>query len=185
MMQVTKLVAIHISARGISNLIEKWVKTKFVADIPRKNKCKSLIKCGVIFAINKVLLKNPFLTATKIKIELVLTASTRTINRYIGMLGWRKLNTKYCQIVSPVNRLKRFNYCCMCKIHNEQYDDVIYIDECTVELKTTTYKTGINNLLNYLERMEGKSANLNIIKKDCHPWSCLNESCTVKTSRMF
>ena len=56
------------------------------------------------------------------------------------MPGWRKVNTKYCQIVSPVNRFKRFIYCCMCEIHKEKYDDVIDIDECTVELKTTTYK---------------------------------------------
>ena len=55
----------------------KVLKTKSVADIPRKNKCKSLIKCADIFPINKVLLKNPFLTATKIKTELVLTASTK------------------------------------------------------------------------------------------------------------
>ena len=45
----------------------------------------------------------------------------RTINRYIKKLGWRKVNTKYCQIVSPC-------------------DDVIDVDECTVELRTTTYK---------------------------------------------
>ena len=45
-----------------------------------------------------------------------LTASTRTINRYISQLGWRRVNTKYCQIMSPVNRLKRFIYYCMCYI---------------------------------------------------------------------
>ena len=57
------------------------------------------------------------------------------------MLCWRKVNTKYyCQIVSPINRLKRFILCSMVKINNEDYDDVIDIDECTVELRTTTYK---------------------------------------------
>ena len=28
----------------------------------------------------------------------------------------------------------------MCKINNEQYNDVIDVDECTVELRITTYK---------------------------------------------
>ena len=72
------------------------------------------------------------------------------------MLGWRKVNTKYCQIVSPVNRLKRFIYCSMCKINNEQYDDVIDIDECTVELRTTTYKNWNKPSSNLLRANGGK-----------------------------
>ena len=43
------------------------------------------------------------------------------------------MNTKYCQIVSPINSLKRFIFCCMAKLNNDQYDDVIDIDECTVD----------------------------------------------------
>ena len=65
---------------------------------------------------------------------------TQTICRYINMRGWRKVNTKYCQIVSQINRLKRFIFCSMVKLNNEDYDDAIDIDECTVELRTTTYK---------------------------------------------
>ena len=72
------------------------------------------------------------------KLWIVLTASTRTINRYISQIGWRKVNTKYCQIVSPVNRLKRFIYYCMAKLNNDNYEDVIDIDECTVELRNAT-----------------------------------------------
>ena len=74
------------------------------------------------------------------KLWIVLTASTRTINRYISQLGWRRVNTKYCQIVSPVNRLKRFIYCCMAKLNNDNYEDVIDIKESTVELRNVTYK---------------------------------------------
>ena len=62
------------------------------------------------------------------------------------MLGWRQVNTKYCQIVSSINRLKRFIFCSMVKINNEDYDNVIGIDECTVELRTTTYKIGISHI---------------------------------------
>ena len=55
-----------------------------------------------------------------------------------SQLGWRRVNTKYCQIVSPVNRLKRFIYYCMAKLNNDNYEDVIDIDECTVELRNAT-----------------------------------------------
>ena len=113
---------IFISERGVRQIINKWDQTKSVADLPRNNKFKCLISVAGILAINKALLKNPFLTCKKIKTELVLTASTRTINRCINKLGWRKVDTKFCQIDSLIiNRLKRFIYCSVCKINNEQY----------------------------------------------------------------
>ena len=47
----------------------------------------------------------------------------------------------------------------MCKIHDEQYDDVIDIDECTVELRTTTYKNWNKQSAELLRAHGGKSAN--------------------------
>ena len=61
-------------------------------------------------AINEALLQNPFLTSKKIKLDLCLIASTRTICKCINKLGWRKVSTKYCRIVSPINKIKRFIY---------------------------------------------------------------------------
>ena len=72
------------------------------------------------------------------------------------MLGWRKVNTKYCQMVNPVNRVKRFIFCCMSKLHNEQFDDVIDIDECTVELRQFTYKNWNKPSANLLRAHGGK-----------------------------
>ena len=40
--------------------------------------------------------------------------------------------------MSPVNRLKRFIYYCMAKLNIDNYEDVIDIDECTVELRNAT-----------------------------------------------
>jgi len=77
------------------------------------------------------LLKDPCLTARKIKAKLFLAASPRTIRRCIRKLGWKKIQTRYCQIVSPINRIKRFVYASMAKINNENFSDVIDVDECT------------------------------------------------------
>ena len=44
---------------------------------------------------------------------------------------------KNCQIVTPVNRLKRFIYACYYKKYKETYEDVIDGDETTVELRQT------------------------------------------------
>ena len=50
-------------------------------------------------------------------------------------MGWRHTLTKYCQIIRPVNRLKRFIYASLSKRFGEDYDDAIFVDECTVELR--------------------------------------------------
>ena len=96
-----------------------------------------------LLAINKAFLKNPFLTRSKLKLDLNLLASHRTISKAIRNLGWRKVSTKYCQIVEPRNRVKRFIYCCFSKYYGEKYEDTIDADETTVELRycaSTNYK---------------------------------------------
>ena len=64
-----------------------------------------------------------------------MVASGRTISRAISRLGWRKVATKYCQIVEPRNRVKRFIYACFCKKYHEKFDDAIDVDETTVEVR--------------------------------------------------
>ena len=86
--------------------------------------------------------------------KLNLVAATKTVRNNIQTLGWRKVNSKYCQIVSPVNRLKRFVYACCCKIYNETYDDVLVIDETTVEIRLASYKNW-NKTSTGLLRAEG------------------------------
>ena len=64
-------------------------------------------------------------------------ASKITFKRYCNRLGWHKNQSKYCQIVTPINRLKCFIYACYCKKYKETYDDVIDGDETLVELRVT------------------------------------------------
>ena len=121
-----------------------------VGDMPRNNSAKLLITKRGLLAINKALLQNPFITRTKLKQDLQLVASVRTISKAIKLLGWRKVLTKYCQIVEPRNRVKRFIYCGFCKTYGENFDDTIDVDETTVELrfcKNTNYIKSKSSLL--------------------------------------
>ena len=106
-----------------------------MGDLKRPNTDKILISNNGLLAINAALLKNPFLTRTKIKNDLQLIASNSTIGRAIQKLGWRKVRTQYCQIVSPTNRIKRFIYCCLSKLYQDNYDDTIDADETSVEVR--------------------------------------------------
>ena len=126
--------------KSVRNIVKKWEKSCSVGDKPRPNKDKLLISNTGILNINNALLNDTCLTAGKIKKRLFLTASQQTIRRCIRKLGWRKIQTKYSQIVSTINRIKRFVYASMAKINNENFDDVIDVDECTVEMREFSAK---------------------------------------------
>ena len=89
-------------------------------------------------AINKALIEIPFQTRSKLKADLNLLAKPRTIGEAIRRLGWRSVPTKYCQIVEPRNRVKRFIHCCLCKMYNEKFDNTIVADETTIEIRFCT-----------------------------------------------
>ena len=97
------------------DIIKKWKTFGSVQDRPRNNKHKLLISDEGLLVINKLLLSNPFVTSSEIKTKLNLVVESKTVGNYIYVLGWRKVNTKYCQIVSPVDRLTRFIYACFCR----------------------------------------------------------------------
>ena len=88
--------------------------------------------------------------------DLSLIASTRTIRKCINKQGWRKVNTKYCSIVNPINKIKRFIYGCTAKLNNEQFDNVNDIDECKVELRYSTYKNWQKSTNKLLTAHNGK-----------------------------
>jgi hypothetical protein len=131
-----------------------------VGDLPRRNKHKLLLSRAGFLAINKILLKNPFITCNKIRNKLNLVAKVRTIRGYVKKLGWRKVTTKYCQIVSFDNRVKRFIYCCLCKIYNEKYENVVAIDECSVVVRLAGYKNYRKSSSDILRAVGGKIGNL-------------------------
>ena len=149
-----ELYSIEIGTRGIRRLILKWRRYGSIQDRPRDNRGKLLISDEGMLAINKLLLQNPFVTCGQIKNKLSLVAAKRTIRDYINKLGWKKVNTKYCQIVSPDNRVKRFIYVCFCKQYNETYDDIVVIDETTIEIRLASYKNW-NKRGNDLLRADG------------------------------
>ena len=50
-------------------------------------------------------------------------------------LGWVQTGTKYCQLIGEPNRVKRLEFSKKCLRENEQFDDVIFTDECSVLLE--------------------------------------------------
>jgi hypothetical protein len=96
---------IEISERSVRTIMHRWFKFRSVADLPRANQIKLLISFEGFLAINRELLENPFITSAHLKSKLQLVANKRTISHYVKTLGWKKMHTKYCQIVSPENQV--------------------------------------------------------------------------------
>ena len=75
------------------------------------------------------------LSARYLKHAFNLRASTRIVQKYLRFLGWRKIRTKYCQIVSRKNRMERLIFAQLCIQHNETFDHSIFIDESKVQIQ--------------------------------------------------
>ena len=60
--------------------------------------------------------------------------SIRTVLRCRTLLGWTFRGSAYCQIVREENRRKRLEYA----VKNKDYhfNDVLFTDECSVQLET-------------------------------------------------
>jgi hypothetical protein len=88
---------IEISDRGIINIVNKWKSSKKLADQIRHNRSKLMISNAGMLAINKALLTNPCLTLSKLKTDLNLIASKRTICRAL-------LYHQYTAVIKVISR---------------------------------------------------------------------------------
>jgi hypothetical protein len=89
---------------------------------------------GEMNMIDRIVLKNRAIKAKSIKQSLKLKPSVRTVQKYLNILGWRKIRTKFCQMVSVKNRIERYIYASLCLSSHETFNESIFIDESTVQL---------------------------------------------------
>ncbi len=62
------------------------------------------------------------------------TVSLQTIFRCRSILGWTFCGSAYCQLIRTVNQVSRYNWAVANK--DDEFEDVIYTDECSVQLET-------------------------------------------------
>lgn len=59
-----------------------------------------------------------------------------TLKRYRHALGWTFHGSKYCQMVREANKTKRLDWCIQQLQENDNYEDVIWSDETSVQLES-------------------------------------------------
>ncbi len=70
---------------------------------------------------------------------------------------------RFCQFVSPINEKKRLIFAQMCKIFDLNYDDFVFIDECTVEMKNYSNKIWYRFIKNCHGKVGRKPHNQKVI----------------------
>ena len=71
----------------------------------------------------------------RILLHFGLQLSTEKVRHLRRKLGWVQTGTKYCQLICEPNRVKRLEFSENCLRENEQFDNVIFTDECSVLLE--------------------------------------------------
>ena len=90
--------------------------------------------------MNQKLTDDDELTSTKLRELLLehwpeLTVSLDTVKHYWIAQGWVCTHPHYCQLIRHINKRKRVVWCKEAQRSKDDFSDVIFSDECTVQLK--------------------------------------------------
>lgn len=130
---------ISVSERSIYKLLEKEKTTGLISDKERPKPAK-LLNDEQIQYVDDELAKNDELTARRLRAMLetkwpqMKSVSLTTIKRTRRRLGWLKSRPKYCQMIREANKEMRKQWCEKMIADKETFGDVIFSDECTVQL---------------------------------------------------
>ena len=130
---------IIITSRSLQRLEKKFRDKGIFKDLPRKKRSKKLSQAMVEF-LNDKLEEDDELTSTKLKALLVqnwpdLNVSVDTIRRYRRAEGWVCTRPHYCQLIRHINKRKRVAWCEEEIKSKDDFADIIFSDECTVQLE--------------------------------------------------
>ena len=133
---------IVVSKLAIYSLIAKYEKTERVIDLPKAPRSKILSEEHYRF-IDDTMAESKDLTARQLHTLFVekypgIEVSISTIKRARFELGWVSKRVRYCQLIREVNKEKRKIWCeDQISGGDLEFDNVIFTDECTVELQST------------------------------------------------
>lgn len=87
--------------------------------------------------IDEAMASNDKLTARKLREKLEdrwpgIAVSLSTVKRARRYLGWVATRPKYCQLIRDQNKAKTFELCK--KFEKDEFIDVVWTDECSVQL---------------------------------------------------
>ena len=131
-----------ISRVSIHELLKKYKVTGTVADLPCAH--LKIFEEDHLRFIDKCMKENDESTARQLCDKLIiewpeLSLSVWTVRRARHKLGWRATRPKYYQLVRETNKKKRLDWCNERLAENDQFDNVVFTDECSVQLDSYAF----------------------------------------------
>ena len=128
-----------ISRLSVRRFLKRFQERQSFANAPQPGRPNEEVTPEVLNFIDAEMEKNDELTAPKLRKMLQeqfgVDFSDSKVKRLRQKLGWVQTGTKYCQLIRETNRAKRLEFCMKCLEDNEQFDDVIFTDECSVHME--------------------------------------------------
>ena len=129
---------IVVSRVALHKLWRKYKETATIVDMPRRRPTPKLSREQLRF-IDDSMASNDELTSRKLREMLEdrwpdVKVSLSTVKRARRHLGWIATTPKYCQLIREGNKEKRLLWCKKMIETNEQFSDVVWTDECSVQL---------------------------------------------------
>ena len=130
---------ISVTRQTLYRLIRKFETRGMIADLPRRKRSRK-ITSEMLEIIDSELQQNDELTSQQLRSHLQerfpsLHVSLPTIKRARKAKGWVCTRPHYCQVVRDLNKRKRFLWCHHLKNTNEKFQNIVFTDECTVQLE--------------------------------------------------
>ena len=129
---------VSVSLRSLQKLYKKFSEHGCLLDLPRRKRSKKLTP-EMEEMTDEEMRKNDELTAQQLRTKLKekfpsLQLSLSTVKVARRRRGWVCTKPHYCQILRAVNKTKRLEWCQKQLEDEEDFSEVIFTDECTVQL---------------------------------------------------
>ncbi|KAK6192104.1 hypothetical protein SNE40_003642 [Patella caerulea] len=139
---------VNVSLSGVKYTVTAYIEGRF------DNKCvltekthhfNNLCSDDIVFIDNEFQ-QNPAQSARDIQKTLSAhgtDTSISTVRRAIDFAGYTSTKPRYCQLIRDQNKEKRVEFCRHLLETNDQFDNVIFTDECSIQLhdnKTVAYR---------------------------------------------
>ena len=130
---------VTVTKRSLYRLLKKFKEKGVYTDLPRRARDKKLTQ-EMLTMINNELEENDEATARHLKAMLIekypeLEVTISTVKCQRQALGWVNTRPHYCQLIRNLNKTKRLVWCREQLRVNEKFSNVVFSDECTIQLK--------------------------------------------------
>ena len=135
-----------ITSCSLQRLVKKFQTHHIIKDLPRRKRPKKLSE-EMIALLDDMLKDDDEMTARRIWCKLTekfgdFQVSLSNMKRVHRAKGWVCTRLHYCQLIREVNKLKRNEWCRHQIDNNEEFRNVVFTDEYTVQLGFVSERKG-------------------------------------------